>query len=211
MSTQAKLGSAIFDSLTKLRAKKGSFNMEDVGALFEQISATLHPTDNAVDNHFIEEIQKLAVFIKQTKDEISVIAASGGSKEKDGAALHLDAVIKATEEAGHTIMDAADAIMAASAGIGGDKEQAINAAITKIYEACNFQDITCQRLSKVIKILDEIDSRINNVLKLFGPQLADDTTNLKPAEGSQLLNGPQLPDTAPSQADIDALFADFKP
>ncbi|MCC7259436.1 MAG: protein phosphatase CheZ, partial [Alphaproteobacteria bacterium] len=84
---------------------------------------------------------------------------------------------------------------------------------TKIYEACTFQDLTGQRVNKVIKILKEVDARIARMLQLFGGDAAvtalprrDERTG-----DERLLNGPQLPDQAPSQDDIDALFANGKP
>lgn len=215
MNTQEKLGNALFNGLTKLREQKDTFNMEDLGALFQQISSNLHPIDDGTYYSFKEEIEKLAQFIEQTKKDISVIAVSDESgNSTDTATLHLDAVIKATEDASTTIMDAADAIQAEANKIGGQCQQEINESVTKIYEACNFQDITGQRLSKVIKILDEIDLRIKTLLKLFGNQVH--LVSNKPAKtgannDKDLLNGPQLPDHAPSQADIDALFASYKP
>lgn len=208
MSTQAKLGNALFQSLIKLKEQKGGFDMEDVGALFEEISANLHPAHEAQDAGLKEEIERLAIFIKQAKQEIANIGTSEtGENATTDAAQHLDAVIKTTEEASHAIMDAADAIMSAAGGIGGDKEKAIMDATTKIYEACNFQDLTGQRVTKVIKMLTEIDARINHLLGYFGgaggvAEAADQRSG-----DHRLLNGPQLPTQAPSQADIDALFA----
>ena len=161
MDTQVRLGSALFDSLIRLRQQKGTLSMEDVGALFMQISKTLQPPVSETDHALKEDIEQLAIFIEQAKNEISTITTSHESEDSTGSAtLHLDAVLKATEEAGHAIMDAADTISAAVNGIGGERQQAIEGAITKIYEACNFQDLTGQRVGKVIKTLNEIDSRI---------------------------------------------------
>jgi len=217
MNVQAKLGNALFDQLTKLRTQKGALSMEDVGALFEQLSATLHPPENSTETGFSDEIRKLAIFIEQTKNEIVNIAGIQETQDKEGATLHLDAVIKTTENATQTIMDAVDAIQATADKVGGECQKSVAESVTKIYEACNFQDLTGQRLSKVIKMIDEIDARINNLLKLSGKQVTSSGQGkleiVKPAPGNSghLLSGPQLPDAAPSQADIDALFASGKP
>jgi chemotaxis protein CheZ len=214
MNTQARLGTALLDSLAKLRRQKGGFDMQDVGVLFEHLAATINQHHEGPAETFLkDEIEKLALFIGQAKNEVSGMASADGTQKASGdATQHLDAVIKATEEASTSIMDAADAIQTAAAGIGGEREQAISDATIKIYEACNFQDLTGQRLTKVITVLDEIDRRIGNVLKLFGEADGDFTPSTviplnTPATGdASLLNGPQLPGSAPSQADIDALF-----
>ena len=150
-----------------------------------------------------DEVHRLAQYIDTAKKEIfAMSSATQGDNSLGDASLHLDAVIKATEEASNSIMDAADAIQAASSG--APREQEIVEATTRIYEACNFQDISGQRLTKVIRLLSSIDERVSALDSLFG-------TDHKPAPAApaapsdaDLLNGPQLQNT--SQADIDALF-----
>lgn len=213
MDTQTKLGNALFGSLIKLRGQKGEFDMADVGALFQQISATLHPSDSGIDHGLKEEIERLAIFIEQAKGEISAIGASGDGKKASGdATLHLEAIVKTTEEASHAIMDAVGIIQTSADAVGGEHQKKIGDAINKIYEACNFQDLTGQRIKKVIKILVEIDARIHTMLELFGGRDAQAGSVGREAltEDEKLLNGPQLPDQAPSQDDIDALFGNGK-
>jgi chemotaxis protein CheZ len=83
-------------------------------------------------------------------------------------------------------------------------------AVVRIFEACNFQDITGQRIDKVVRTLDFIEERVANMIQTWGSEAF---INLPPpvevAENAekQLLNGPQLEGKAISQADIDALFA----
>jgi chemotaxis protein CheZ len=214
MSTQAKLGSALFDGLIRLRDQKGTFTMEDVGGLFMQVSARLHPSDNAAEAGLKEQIEQLAMLVEQAKREIcSIDTAASAERTADSATVQLDAVVKATEEATQAIMDVADTLQAIANDLQGERQQAVAGAITKIYEACNFQDLTGQRIGKVVKILGEIDLRINNMLRLFGAPGAPAfrAATHSAAEGdAALLNGPQLPDQAPSQTDIDALFAGGK-
>ena len=153
------------------------------------------------------EVARLAQYIENAKREIFAISAN--DKPDSGlndASLHLDAVIKATEEASHTIMDAADVIQAASSGT--PKEQEIMDATTRIYEACNFQDISGQRLTKVIRLLNSVEERVNKLNQLFGANAAP-AAALKNSvvSDADLLNGPQLPAQGTTQADIDALFS----
>ncbi|NDE90121.1 MAG: hypothetical protein EB059_03145 [Alphaproteobacteria bacterium] len=208
MNTKEEIGNAFLSSLIKLRDEKGDFNALDVGELFEQISAMTDPSKIVLSQKLSEEVGLLLVFIEKVKNEISAIGVPDSEGKIMGdASLHLDAVIKASEEAGHAIMDAVDAIQTAANAIGGEHQKAIGDAITKIYEACNFQDITSQRVNKVIKVLSELDVRVNNTLKLLSAQtMSVDIEKEIITDDRRFLNGPQLPDKAPSQADIDALF-----
>jgi len=163
-----------------------------------------------------KEIENLAEYITQAKSEIAAISLAseqtGSDKNLGTAQLELNEVVRHTEEATNTIMDKAEAIMAA-AGAMGDGGAAINANALEILEACSFQDITGQRIKKVLKTIEQIELRVGNLVKLFGGQLPDgmafgeiDTGAPKRADEA-LMNGPQLSKDKPSQDDIDKLFA----
>jgi chemotaxis protein CheZ len=93
----------------------------------------------------------------------------------------------------------------------------VTAAVTQVYEACNFQDITGQRITKVVKALKHIESKVDALVAAFGDEIskykATQPESASPAEDTMsdaaLLNGPQLPDNASKQNDIDALLASF--
>jgi chemotaxis protein CheZ len=123
-------------------------------------------------------------------------------------------------------MDAADIITEVAGRLcREDSEKTMN-AVTSIYEACTFQDITGQRVTKVINVLKVIEDRIDHMITAMGEIEAatapvqaaasaannqDDIDALlfgKPAntKGSTL-HGPALPGQAKTQAEIDALFA----
>ena len=89
--------------------------------------------------------------------------------------------------------------------------------VIAIYQACSFQDITGQRINKVVKTLKQIESKVDQLLSAFGDEVAQQRTkatneaaaaqeSAKAAREEHLLNAPQLPTEAVSQADIDALF-----
>jgi chemotaxis protein CheZ len=181
--------------------------LEDVGAMFMQMASTLNPAGSTADQFMHQEIRRLAQDINNAKKEIFSISSDEKSETVlTDASMHLDEVIKATEKATNTIMDSADQIQNLVAGVGGDKETKITEATTRIYDACTFQDISGQRITKVIKLLGNIEERIAKLNSLFGstdhvPKAAND-----PMSDKALLNGPQLAGQAASQTDIDALF-----
>lgn len=166
------------------------------------------------------ELKHLAEFIQDTKTEIAALRPDVVKSEYlPTAADELDAIVASTAKATNTIMDAADSISAA----GNNPE--ITDAVTKIYEACTFQDITGQRITKVIKVLKVIEERIDRLLIAVGGSEALAMLDAAGAPAGQnsidalfsaadqersdamLLNGPQLPANAASQDEIDALLA----
>jgi len=205
--TQEKLGNTLLKGLVSLREQKGGFTLEDVGEMFLSMAENINPSLSAAEKFTHQEISRLAKYISDAKTEIFSIS----SNEKTDAALtdashHLDEVIRATEEASTIIMDAADVIQGAVGGVGGEKEQQIMDATNRIYEACNFQDITGQRITKVIKLIENIDERIEKLNELFGAPTEDHVVKISVDDERSLLNGPQLSGQAASQADIDSLF-----
>ena len=161
------------------------------------------------------EIENLAAYITQAKSEIAAINLSseqtGNEKNLGHAQLELTEVVRHTEEATNTIMDKAEAIMNASGALG-DSGQNISGYALEILEACSFQDITGQRIRKVLKTIEQIELRVGNLIKLFGGQLPEGMafgeieTSARRAD-EELMNGPQLDKDKPSQDDIDKLFA----
>ena len=217
-NAQAKLGHSLLKSIVELRQTKGEISLEDLGEVFSHIATGFSGETTATEQFMHQEIARLANYIRDAKKEIFSIATNNNNEPAIiDASAHLDEVIKHTEEATNSIMDAVDGIQNAAAGIGGEKEQSILDATTRIYEACNFQDVTGQRIRKVIKLLENIEQRIDKLNELFGNDneiaAAAVVHNAKadnvemPADDKALMNGPQLASQAASQADIDALFA----
>jgi chemotaxis protein CheZ len=79
-------------------------------------------------------------------------------------------------------------------------------AVTNIYEASAFQDITGQRITKIVRALQSLEEKLTSLASAFGP-LDEAVAPKAPAGDAALLNGPQRETTAASQTDIDALFA----
>jgi chemotaxis protein CheZ len=84
--------------------------------------------------------------------------------------------------------------------------------VTKILEACSFQDITGQRITKVVKSLKTIDEKVSRLLEILedkipGLPVSEEQDNR--SADAKLMNGPAAPDKAVSQADIDKLLADL--
>jgi len=129
----------------------------------------------------------------------------------------LDAIVKATEHATDTIMSAMErneeALNELRKTVTGPAQVALMDKILTnghdVFEACSFQDITGQRVSKVVKSITYVEDRVNAVVEIWGKeQMAD--VEIEPqtekTDDEKLLNGPQLEGEGLDQAAIDALF-----
>lgn len=158
------------------------------------------------------ELKRLAAFIEQTKSEIAALRPDEVKMAfLPKATDELDAIVKSTAEATNRIMDAAEMVSSVSDTLQGEGASKLMDAVTSIYEACSFQDITGQRITKVVSTLKVIESRIDQMIYsageagAFAPGVAEVCPSGEICD-ADLLNGPALPGQGRSQAEIDALL-----
>jgi chemotaxis protein CheZ len=165
------------------------------------------------------EVEAIAARITLTKQEIAALKHPLAKDDKlHSASMELSAVVKATEEATTAIMQVAEhldetareitALVADSYVVSRLNE--MTEQVTKLFEACSFQDLTGQRITKVVKTIDYIEERIETMQVIWGkkdleklPIPEDDITR---KDGDLELHGPQSAGQAISQDDIDKLF-----
>ena len=167
---------------------------------------------SANDLKLYREIESLADYIHAAKAEIAALRPGEIKNEFIASATdELDAIVGATEAATNEIMDSAEHLESLTPMMDAQVAERLTEITTRIFEACTFQDITGQRITKVVKMLKEIESRVESLVKAFGAEEGEAAP--KQAKGvvtdEDLLNGPQLPSTAADQAEIDRLLASF--
>src|ERR1700747_662018 len=132
----------------------------------------------------IEQCEKLKVeldliheAIARTKGEIAVLhAKSFDGQEMAKVNGEVGAVVGGTEQATQQILEAAESIdQAASAlsKVNSPEQQKllseeIQERVISIFEACNFQDLTGQRITKVMATMRFIEKPIYEMLELWG-------------------------------------------
>ena len=116
------------------------------------------------------------------------------------ATIELDALAQATAAATGTILDECEKLEAALAGTSCSL--AVSAMATRIYEACSFQDIVGQRLTKVGRTLQAIEANTAEILRMFALVAAEMPS---PPKGLGL-EGPQLNGAGLDQGAVDALL-----
>lgn len=213
-NTQQKLGNSLLKNLIGLRESKGEIRIEDVGAILQGMASTLHSSSD-LDRFLRNEIERMADYIVSARNEVNAMVPTDEEttpKNIKAASEELSEVVKATEKATNTIMDAADAIQEIAGGLSdAAASNKIMDETTKLYDACSFQDITGQRINKVLQTLEQVEDRVITLVQLFGGQLPEGYTipehldkRVRPDEA--LMNGPQLTGEMPSQDEIDKLF-----
>jgi chemotaxis protein CheZ len=182
----------------------------DVASVAEVLITIMQRYFGTIDVSLYQEFQELSAHIAQTRTEIAKLQAGKIQGEKlPSAGQELDAIVAATEEATNTIMEAAEQMMEGDASDSDAYKATVDAACMRIFEACSFQDITGQRIGKVVGTLTYIEDRISGLLGAHGVTAAEEAAVDDDEEVSgdeALLNGPQLEGEGNDQDDIDAMF-----
>ncbi|MBU6475999.1 MAG: protein phosphatase CheZ [Alphaproteobacteria bacterium] len=158
-----------------------------------------------------KELSALAAYIESMRSELAQLRSIEISHNHIPTATdELDAVVEETAKATGAIMDACEKIEKHAGSLPAPAGPEIAADITAIYEACGFQDITGQRITKVVRALKNIEAKVSEIVGAFGHvQAAAGGGAPKEEKKDGLLNGPQLGGPASSQEEIDALLASF--
>jgi len=166
-----------------------------------------------------EELDAIAGSIQRTKQEIATLHSRTPGGQVTSVTDELGAVVCGTEAATNSILAAAEEIDEITGALAprltdadAEMAQRISDKVITIFEACNFQDITGQRISKVVNSMKFIEERVTQMAHIWGglESFSDvEAFQVPEREGDEaLLNGPAL-DGDPmrtSQDDIDALF-----
>jgi chemotaxis protein CheZ len=159
--------------------------------------------------------------INQTKREIATVHVTGfEGPEMARVTNELDAIVGGTESATETILSSAEEIdqMASTllARLKNEQDQAMlqdmQDRVIKIFEACNFQDLTGQRINRVVGTLKFIETHIVRMMEIWGgleafKEIEAEAIAARVGDDA-LLNGPKVDGDIghASQDDIDALF-----
>lgn len=202
---------------TKTKGKtKGKIRPSPADAgVFKRALAALERESRARENKTRDELNRLARIIDAARADIAAIRPDEVKQQFISTATdELDAIVQATADATNVIMDAAEKIESVMGALQGALAGTLMEATTGIYEACGFQDITGQRISKVVKAIKQIEERIDVLLATFGGDAATKAqakaaaaVQSAPTTDADLLNGPQLKSKAKTQEEIDAMLS----
>ena len=193
-------------------SKKSDISLIDVLTLAETSIRSMKSFVDTLDSAVYKEFREIAKYIQNTKTEIGHLGANDmRSKHIPEAGLELSAVVSSTEDATTKIMECAEAVLDADTGDADAYQQLVNDKMMLIFEACSFQDLNGQRISKVVETLEYIDTRISRFASAIGAEDTNAPVSTKEQKRhkrkkDQILNGPAHEGEGVSQDDIDALL-----
>lgn len=172
-----------------------------------------------MDQRLQSEVLNLIIYIDRLRREIAGIAQLNDDETAfEGMADRLDAIVHSTADATDTILSSVETIDNAVEKLREHPDAAtidalcdqITSQTIETMQACSFQDLTGQRVSKVIGSLRFVEERINSMADICGrDQIATITGEPrleKQTDDGVAMEGPQSANNAISQADIDKLF-----
>lgn len=177
------------------------------------------------------DLKELRDHIERSKGEIAALVGKDGKAisgaRLNGATEELYEIVASTERATSEILGAAEWIQerVGALAIADTDRQDFESRCMEIFTACSFQDITGQRIAKVVATMSYVEQRVNTMMSMWdaeetgGPitgvhtrmgggrahapsELAVASTDAEHG----LLNGPQLPGLGLGQDAVDALF-----
>lgn len=163
--------------------------------------------------HLFEHLQKI-------KKEVASIKHPHSKMDHfNTVADQLSAIVSATEDATETIMEAAEGVNKITGELreeikykgAVDTFDRITDKTNLIFEACSFQDITGQRISKIVKEMNLIEGTLNSLVVILGENgleaLPLEEKVIDNGSGDDIdMHGPDLNGQGVSQDDIDKLF-----
>lgn len=200
------------ERLAAIRARQPDAQPELVAEVVRAVLNTMSGDLGAKEMSLLAEVEALGQTIAMAKQEIAAL------KVDDITAAHipfatdeLDAIVHHTASATHNILTSCETLDEVAGSVSGETAAKLQDATTRIYEACSFQDITGQRITKVVSALKTIEAKVAQIVFAFGEHAGEPGAAPESPPGDvELLNGPQLPHHAMDQSDIDKLLASFE-
>jgi chemotaxis protein CheZ len=182
-----------------------------VAEVVREVLGTMRGDLTHVETTLLAEIGELGRTIAAARAEIAALQVDDiTASHIPSATDELDAIVTHTAAATDSILEVCETLDGMAGrldpGLGGELQE----ATTRIYEACSFQDITGQRITKVVTTLKAIDAKVAQIVATFASHDRPGARQgMRPVQQGVLLNGPQLPANAMDQSDIDKLLASF--
>lgn len=209
----AEVAARVRESLKSVRAADlQDAQLFEVLRLAQQLTDTMQMFFGSLDQSIHEEFNSIAAYISRTRDEIAALRPNDMKEHRiPVAGAELEAVVEDTERATEAIMAEAEALMGME--INPDDPDAYKAsvdeAMCRMIEACSFQDLTGQRVSKAVSSLKHIEERVTRFASTMGVNDAEMSEQEKAEEERKqalLVNGPALGGPETDQTSVDELM-----
>ena len=203
-----------FDGLISfLKQKRDNITFQDIISLAEVAAQSMQGFFQAMDSKVYRELREIAGYIESMRTEIGALQVNDLKNSRiPSAGEELGAIVQATEQATDTIMTCAEALMGADDSDPAAYKALVDEKMMIIFEACSFQDITGQRIAKVVGTLQHIEQRVARFAEVMKATdldgfLSENERAREERNKKNLLNGPQLAGAGVDQSDVDKMFA----
>ena len=204
-------GLELGDRLSEIRGHYPASSPDMVADVVRAVLASMSGDLTAQETSLLAEVEALGRTIAAAKAEIAALRVNDITVSHIPFATdELDAIVQHTASATHAILACCETLDDVAGGLSGEPAAKLQDVTTRIYEACSFQDITGQRITKVVSTLKTIETKVAQIVATFGPSAGSHPVEPADQAAENLLNGPQLPTAAMDQSDIDKLLASFE-
>jgi chemotaxis protein CheZ len=197
-------------ALRALIEPRGEISREDMERARAQIAEA---------QAYKRELDTIFTAIKRTRQEMGAAqVANVRASEIARVSRELDAIVGDTEQATQSILKATEEIDQAaimmSTMVRTEHEKGLASDIqeraVQIFQACNFQDLTGQRVNKVLSTLKFVEEHVGRLLEIWSALEQFQPVVLTEAgeDEKRFLNGPKLDGDRghSSQGEIDSIF-----
>jgi chemotaxis protein CheZ len=203
--------------LAQLEARYPHSDPAMVAEVVRAVLGSMRGDLSANETALLSEVEELAQTLANARAEIAALQADDiNDSHIPSATDELDAIVAHTAVATNIILECCEKLDELGPTLTGTGAQVVQDVTTRVYEACSFQDITGQRITKVVSTLQAIERKVSHIIEVFSRDQIGGPPPPVPAEAAadisvpaSLMNGPQLPANAMGQSDIDALLASF--
>ncbi len=131
-----------------------------ISEVVRAVLTTMSDELTAKEASLLQEVEELARTIASAKTEIAALRVDDiTGHDIPFATDELDAIVGHTAQATNAILESCETLDEVSATVVGDAAAKLQDATTRIYEACSFQDITGQRITKIVATLKTIEGK----------------------------------------------------
>ncbi len=214
MTIDSLAGNPLAAQLAAIRDNYPASDPQMVAEVVRSVLASMRGDLASNEISLLSEVEALGRTISTAKADIAALRFDDiNDSHIPFATDELDAIVSHTAAATNAILECCETLDEVGTAVSPEVAAKLTDVTTRIYEACGFQDITGQRITKVVGALKAIEGKVASIIAAFGDRAGTTDGAQRTAgpvvEDLSLLNGPQLPTAAMDQSDIDRLLASF--
>ncbi len=212
MSAAKAIDTPMVDQSEELEARSdNAIPLREVIAMAEKVTSALKPLVRSLDKSMYRELKEMLDCIEELRGDLSKVDPDDiFSRRIPEMGRELSAIVSATEVATNSIMNIAEQVMEADKSDPAAYVKYVEQHMLAIFEACTFQDLTGQRVTRVIQTIEVIEERIevlcrmieNNQITPNAPKVSDTEKRNR----ARLVKGPANEGEGINQDQVDAMF-----